>query len=400
MQRESAVEPANRGTECKGLAAEEKSEKRLRIGIASMGRFHVLNLAVELDRLGQAVRFYSFVPKSMGARFGLRRDLQGSVFWFLAPLVWWARRMPQVLRALRERMMAYLLNFLVILRMRRCDAFIFMSGTYLGAARFARWRFGASLWMERGSKHILAQDAVLRDAGAIGVSPFMIARELAGYELADRICVAAPHIVDSFENLAPHLLSKVIENPYGVDIAQFPVRTQVRPRASRELVLVTAGSWCKRKGSDLLMSLLEHDPDLKLVHLGPIGDLPASDHPRIRHVGVVEQEELAGHYWDADVYVQASREEGLAVVQAQALAAGLPLLCTRDAGGAALGHTERLRSRIVEVSDPSVEALSVGLAQIQARIDDLPSLGEEDRQSLTWGAYGERYLRAVREHTR
>ena len=36
--------------------------RRLRIAIATAGRFHVLDLARELNALGYAVDFYSYVP--------------------------------------------------------------------------------------------------------------------------------------------------------------------------------------------------------------------------------------------------------------------------------------------------------------------------------------------------
>jgi hypothetical protein len=46
---------------------------RLRVAIATAGRFHVLDLARELNALGYAVDFYSYVPKTRALRFGLPR---------------------------------------------------------------------------------------------------------------------------------------------------------------------------------------------------------------------------------------------------------------------------------------------------------------------------------------
>lgn len=43
----------------------------MRIGIASLGRFHVLDLARELDVLGEEVQFHSYVPRKRAERFGL-----------------------------------------------------------------------------------------------------------------------------------------------------------------------------------------------------------------------------------------------------------------------------------------------------------------------------------------
>src|ERR1700730_4293441 len=43
----------------------------LSVGIATSGRFHLLDLARELDSLGVNVRFYSYVSKRRAKSFGL-----------------------------------------------------------------------------------------------------------------------------------------------------------------------------------------------------------------------------------------------------------------------------------------------------------------------------------------
>jgi glycosyltransferase involved in cell wall biosynthesis len=60
-----------------------------------------------------------------------------------------------------------------------------------------------------------------------------------------------------------------------------------------------------------------------------IGEPP----PGLERVGHVHQSELVRHYRRASVFVLASIEEGMAMVQAQALACGLPLICTENTGG-------------------------------------------------------------------
>ena len=41
-----------------------QQQRELRIGLASSGRSHLLDLARELDALGMDVRFYSYVSRS------------------------------------------------------------------------------------------------------------------------------------------------------------------------------------------------------------------------------------------------------------------------------------------------------------------------------------------------
>src|SRR6516162_5935402 len=128
---------------------------RLRVGIATAGRFHLLDLARELDGLGVDVQFYSYVPQKRAEKFGLPGRCHVALLPFLFPLVAMERLFPRAFPSIVERVMCWILDVLVILRMRRCDAFVCMSGTYLLAPRFAKWRYGAKVFIHRGSQHIL-----------------------------------------------------------------------------------------------------------------------------------------------------------------------------------------------------------------------------------------------------
>ena len=62
-------------------------DKKLRIVIASVGRFHVLDLARELHAIGHDVTFISIVPKWRADQFGLPRGCLISLFWICTPLI-------------------------------------------------------------------------------------------------------------------------------------------------------------------------------------------------------------------------------------------------------------------------------------------------------------------------
>lgn len=47
-----------------------------KINILSPGRFHVCDLARELDKQGFDVKFYSFVPSKRTEKFGLPKNVQ------------------------------------------------------------------------------------------------------------------------------------------------------------------------------------------------------------------------------------------------------------------------------------------------------------------------------------
>lgn len=370
----------------------------MKVAIASLGRFWLLDLARELDRQGGHIRFYSYVPVSRGVRFGLRAARQRTVLPLLAPFVVWQGYAPRLWSDLRERATARALDAAVVARLEPCDVFICLSGAYLAAAHHAKRRYGAQVWLERGSRHILSQRDILTATGAQGPSNFIIDRELAGYELADRIVVPSTHVVESFLEKAPHLESKLFVNPYGVDLAQFP-QLGAPPVLTPPTVLFVGG-WSVRKGADILAESIRRLDGVRLLHVGGIVDLPFPDDSRFEHVDPVPQWKLTNYYERAHVFALASREEGLALVQAQALASGLPLVCTERTGGSDLRLTPRLAERITVTPAGDPEALATALRTMltRAEVDPFAPLLESDRETLSWTAYGRRYLKEL-QHT-
>jgi starch synthase len=372
--------------------------RRIRVAIATAGRFHVLDLARELNALGYAVDFYSYVPKSRSVRFGLPSACHRSLVLFALPALAMERFAPAVPRSVREWLLYKSLNLAVMTRLRPCNLFIGMSGIYLEAARFAKRRFGAAIWLERGSRHILSQDEILADIpGATRPTSLTIDRELAGYTLADRIVIPSAHVAESFCR-DPSAYAKLFMNPYGVDLKLFP--TAQRRNPDKEFTLLFVGSWTLRKGCDLLASAVARTPGVRLVHVGSFGsDLVfPTDNPRFLHTDPVQQTELARFYAGADAFVIASREDGFGVVLAQALASGLPVICTDRTGGADLAHTPTLAERITIIPHDDLSALVAAVAGLRDRHkagECVPLLADPDRKTLSWTAYGRRYAEQI-----
>jgi alpha-maltose-1-phosphate synthase len=283
------------------------------------------------------------------------------------------------------------------MRLRTCDLFIAMSGIYLEAAHHAKRRFGATVWLERASQHILSQDEILAAIpGAVRPSSLAIDRELAGYALSDRIVIPSLHVEESFRR-DPAAHAKLFRNPYGVDLAMFP--SVARRNSDDDLSLLFVGTWSLRKGCDLLKSAIEQGSGTRLMHVGVIGDMafPEGD-PRFVHIDPVPQPELQRFYAEADAFVLASREEGLAYVLLQALASGLHVICTDRTGGADLAHTSALAQRITIIPHDDLSALVEALAELgrrrKAGVYLLPLAGS-DRETLSWTAYGRRYAAQI-----
>jgi starch synthase len=367
--------------------------RRLRIAVATAGRFHLLDLARELHVLSHDVKFYSYVPRRRAQRFGLPDECHVALLPFVLPAVMWERFAPQLLPRMREQLLHAALNRAVILRLRPCDAFICMSGIYLEAALFAKQRYGARIWLHRGSQHILSQDEILAAIpGAERPSPRTIRRELAGYALANRIVIPSAHVAESFRR-DPASHTKLFCSPYGVDLVMFPLRKEQPQIEPFSFLLV--GIWSLRKGCDILVEAIRQIAGVCLLHVGAIGDcgFPMGD-DRFFHVNPVPQRELARFYAAADVFVLASREDGFGMVLSQALASGLPVICTDRTGGADLAHTPALAARITVVPNGDVGALAAAIASWRDRLragKRLPPLAESDRETLSWTAYGQHH---------
>ena len=374
----------------------------MRVAIVTSGRFHVLDLARELFNLGHQVRFYSYVPRNRAERFGLPRECHHPLLPYVRPLGALQQRGPSRLKEKADTLLQRAIDRLACRLVKSCEVFIGMSGLCVQSALAARKRFGAKVFIERGSRHILSQKEILENipvapgAKQPCVSVFNMQRELAGYELADVIVVPSLHAQESFVERGV-AKEKVFRNPYGVDLAMF-LPTPV-PQTNPATILFV-GAWSLQKGCDVLAEAWRSLPDTRLMHVGPAGDAVLPRHPNFVHHDAVPQWELKEFFGQAHVFAIASRQEGLSLVQAQALACGLPLVCTTRTGGEDLREFVPDPDQITVVppddSTALANALRQALGKVRAGSGLRDNLGNA-REKLSWRGYGERYDACLRQ---
>ena len=168
--------------------------------------------------------------------------------------------------------------------------------------------------------------------------------------------------------------------------------TDRAPRArgtGMPLSLLAVGSVVPRKGYDLLIEALRPyrgqpwrleiagAQDLDPAYGAQIGKQieAAGLSARIRLLGAVDSSRLADLYDRADVFVMPSRYEGYGMAMTEALARGLPIICTSGVAAADTMPTDA----VLRVDAGNVEALTVAIGRI---IDD-----ERLRQSLSDAAW-------------
>jgi glycosyltransferase involved in cell wall biosynthesis len=367
----------------------------MKVAVASVGRFHAFDLARQMERLGHLTRLYTAYPRFKVD--GLPAAKVSTFPWIMGPATLAGRF---GLPGLRER-----LNFSIIEtfdrwmaeRLAPCEVFHCLSSFGLESHRAARARHGALTVCDRGSSHIVFQNEILREEYARFDIPYrgtdvrILERELAEYEFCDLISVPSSFSLRSFvEKGVPR--DKLRLNPYGVDLSMF------HPMPKRDSVfrVLFVGSISIRKGIAYLLEAVKRAaiPALELVMIGQVDkdaerivakcDLP------LRHLGVLPRAELAEHYSQASVLVLPSLEEGLALVQAQAMACGVPVIATVNTGAENL-FTNGVEGFIVPIRDGAAIADKIVFLYEHPVVHDAMGAAALARVRALggWNSYGE-----------
>ena len=244
-----------------------------------------------------------------------------------------------------------------------CDVFHCVSLFGLKSHRVAKERYGALTVCDRGSSHILFQDQILAEEYARclvpyrAINPGAVERELEEYEICDLVAVPSEFVRRTFiENGVPE--KKLVKLPFGVELELF------RPAPKEDRVFrviyvgnIYVGNITLRKGLPYLLDAIAA-PGLPPLELWLIGNVDPDVRPllakyrdRYRHLGVIPRLELYKYYSQGSVFVIASIEEGLALVQAQAMACGLPVIATTNTGAEDL-FSDGVEGFIVPIRSP------------------------------------------------
>jgi len=358
----------------------------MKINIAASHRFHLLDLARELEKQGHDVRFYSYVPKSRCVKFGLSRKASKSLLLLVAPFFALQKLFPKSTSIIKYRNL--LLDFYVANFTRNCDVFIGLGIVYYKSFKKLK-RAKTFTILEWGSKHILKQQEILKKINAPLNPHYFNKIALENYKDVDYIAIASEHVKQSFLDMGIST-SKLFVNPYGVDLSMFYPDFKVEKRYD----VIMVGGWSLRKGCDIIIeSIKEHK--VSFLHVGKIVDLGFPNDPLFTHIDAVDQKDLVKYYNQSKVFVLPSREEGLAMVQMQAVSCNLPLICSKNSGGEDLTKYFGNSQAISVLSDiTSVELskeINAMLKYVASHQSDTLYYDMNGKNQLTWEAYGKRY---------
>ncbi len=322
----------------------------MKIDIVVPGRFFAFNLALALAARGHDVRVLTNYPKWATAKFGLGPDM--TVPYTLHGVL--SRLVNRAQSLTRGRVAESFLHRSFARWARRnvrgnADAVLCFSGVAEEVFSAMGDVDGPKKILIRASTHIVEQHRLLREEEARWEepidkpSPWMLDREQREYAMADRIALLSSFAYDSClrQGIDGRKLGKTL---LAGEVSRFkPTERAVAERRARilgrqPLRVLMVGSLTPRKGArDFveLAGLCVGRAEFRFV-----GDIPKSARALVQRMGGhvelvnrVPEHELPSCYRWADMFVFPTIEDGYPVVVAQALTAGLPVICTGNCAG-------------------------------------------------------------------
>ena len=199
--------------------------------------------------------------------------------------------------------------------------------------------------LERGSTHIDFQTNIMKEEYLINnltpnlPSKYIIDKEKMEYQLADHIMVPTEFARQTFLTRG-FAEKKIIKIPYGVDLKEFQKKKSNKEKGLLFRIIYT-GTLSIRKGVLYLLKSFE-ELNLKNSQLLMIGNIDSEiklkinkyrSNKKIVFKKSISQSKLSEQYSSSNVFITCSIEEGLSMVQLQAMSCGLPIICTPNSGG-------------------------------------------------------------------
>jgi glycosyltransferase involved in cell wall biosynthesis len=361
-------------------------------------RAQMVRRAYELPHYKIKTRPAREIVRLIAEKFGLRGLTRHETGWASIDRVW--SRLDQVaadyLRESHERLKIH-----DVYAYEDCAACTFESAHQLGLRRIydlpiAYWETAQRLLREEASRYPQWEPTL----GGTRDSKEKLARKALELDLAEVVICPSAFVLDSLPEAA-RLSKKCVVAPFGspadIDRSDVP-----HPTHAGGLRFLFAGALTQRKGlADLFAAMkLVQSKEAELVVMGSLiqpmsfyrNEFPdfVYEPPR-PHTAVLRLMR------SCDVLVLPSIVEGRALVQQEAMASGLPLIVTRNAGGEDL-IVEGKTGFLVPTGAPAAIAEKIDwFLQNRGQLPAMSAAARAKAAELTWAVYEEKILDAIRD---
>ena len=375
----------------------------MRIQIITPGRFHLFDLARELHRNGHLFRLVTTLPKFVAKKFDIPSEKVKSFIFH--ELMWRINN-----RIIDKFGPIYNLQFFFHNLYSKSakktlnqpiDILICGSSFALPLIKKAK-DLGAIVILERGSTHIGYQTKIINEESELTgcrlttAHPMTEERELLEYDLVDYISIPSTYVEKTFIS-AGISKDKLIRTPYGVNLSKFS------PGEKKDDVfrVIHVGTLNLRKGVHYLLEAFSK-LNLKNSELLLVGVISHEIQPyldkykssNIKAIGAVPQDELLRYYHNSSVFCLSSIEEGMAMVTLQAMACGIPVICTENTGAGDL-VSDGVEGFIVPIRDVVILKQKINFCYNNKEILGVMgnnALNKITQNDYSWSGYGNRII--------
>ena len=308
------------------------------------GRFHHFHLARQLERFEIFDKIYTAYP-----RFKLKEENgipSNKIITFP-----WIHTLYMKRNLVGIDQIPYLDRYLFWLGIQSLDKYVAShiktkgilialscSGLYSGKKMHS---LGGKFICDRGSSHIVFQNEILEDEYNRfgfkwkGIDERVMAKELEEYEECDFVTIPSEFVKKSFLDKGVKE-EKLMKIPYGARLDRFK---KIGEPTKNKFTVLWVGGVSLRKGFMYALNAFNafKHPNKEFVVIGHL----TTEIKQLMHntktegvllKGNVPNAELLEYYSKADVFLLTSLEEGLAMVQGEALACGCPIIATPNTG--------------------------------------------------------------------
>lgn len=331
-------------------------DRGLSVTIAGAGRFHIFDLAREMQANGVLHRLYTSYPK-----WKVKEVDPGylkTAPWLSVPLAVLGRagldHIQEALYPTANRLFDHWLSIVL----EQSDIFHCLSGYGARAHRVAKEKYGARTICDRGSAHIEVQrDLLVAEHNRWGKphrwTDKAIQLDLQEYYECDMIMTPSYFVQRTFLEKG-FSKEKIAVIPYGVDISLFhPVK-----KTDTVFRVIYVGTLSLQKGIPYLLEAFSGLglPNFEVWLIGgltnEIKDILRKYSGPFRYFGFIPRTELYKYYSQGSVFILPSIQDGFGLVLPQAMACGLPVIATTNTGAENL-YTDGVEGYIVPIRDSS-----------------------------------------------